>query len=104
MSVVALVAVVERTERSEDKKSMLSAALFGTRSYQGGSDTGLPYPIKARCRDQLRYEDLSNLSQTPAVAKKKQPSQAPFPTPPAQPHREARGASDWISGLRCNLT
>lgn len=76
------------------------------RSYQAGSDTGFPYPIKARSREQLRYEDLTNLLQTPAVAEEKQPGQAlPLSdTTPAQPHREARGASDWISGPRCNLT
>lgn len=46
------------------------------RSYQAGSDTGFPYPIKARSREQLRYEDLTNLLQTPAVAEEKQPGQA----------------------------
>jgi hypothetical protein len=47
MSVVVLVAVVERTERREDK-SMPRRLCLEPRSYQGGLRQGFPYTTQSR--------------------------------------------------------
>lgn len=70
------------------------------RSYQAGSDMGFPYPIKARSREQIRYEDLTNLLQTPAVAEEKQPGQAlPLSDSPAPSRSERRLGLDFWTTL-----